>query len=257
MSRRIWAIALNTFRESVRNKILYTLLFFAMGMIAFAALLATLAIGDFTKIVRNTGLASIHLMGVAIAVFVGVGLVVQEIDRRTIFTVISKPVRRWEFVVAKFMGLAGLLALELAVLTAVYYAVLAITQNDPNLKLLLAIGGIYVECLVVVGVALFFSSFTSSVLAVLFAVGTWTIGHLAGVLHEIATQSESAVIAFAGPLVARLVPNLEFLNFKHAAVHNLSIHTGYAAEAILYGLGWAALFVGGACLIFARRGFDK
>ena len=257
MIRRIIAIARNTFRESVRNKILYTLLFFAVGMIAFAVLIASLALGDFTKIVRSMGLTSINLIGVAIAIFVGTRLVVQEIEQRTIFTVLSKPVRRWEFVVGKFAGLAVLLFFEIALLGAAYIAVVWLANANPNPSLVVALVGIYIECLVVVGISLFFSAFTSPVLAVGFVIGSWIIARLAASLRDLAAQSDSALVATLGKSIAGVIPNLQYLDFAHPAVHNLPLDPVFVVQSLLNGLGWALLFVAAACVVFERRAFDK
>ncbi len=112
MSSRIWHIAANTFREAVRDRVLYNLIAFALLMSGAAVLVGQISIGIERLVVINLGLTAISLFGLVIAIFIGIGLVSKEIDKRTLYTVLSRPVRRWEFIAGKFFGLSGTLVVN-------------------------------------------------------------------------------------------------------------------------------------------------
>ena len=146
---RIRAIALNTFREAVRDKILYSLLFFALVMIGGSVLVADLTIGEYGKIIRDLGLASISIFGLLIAIFVGIGLIYKEIERKTIYTIASKPVPRWEFLVGKYLGLVATLAVQVGIMSAAYLLVLQGIGVGGNATMLPALWLTFVELTVV------------------------------------------------------------------------------------------------------------
>jgi ABC-type transport system involved in multi-copper enzyme maturation permease subunit len=253
-ARLVRAIAVNTFREAVRDRVLYLLLFFALGLILVSRAVALITVGDEGKILKDFGLASIGIFGVLTAVLVGVGLVFREIDKRTIHVILARPIRRWHFIVGKFAGLALVLALNAALMTAGLYALLAV-YGEADASLLPAIGLLYLEQLVMTAVALLFSSFSTPILSTLMTLALYVAGHLSWSLLMLAGKMPAGV----GQQVCRAVyygfPNLERLNIKAEVVHQL---TPPAADLVLaagYGAGWAALLLVLACALFSRREF--
>lgn len=251
----IGVIALNTFRESLRDKILYNLLLFAGMLIGLSVLLADLSITEHHKIIADMGLAAINLTGVVIAMFVGISLVNKEIDRRTVYTIMARPISRAFFILGKYAGLALTLFINVAIMLVVFLVTLWLYHVPVGLSLFQAVGLIFVELLVVTAIALFFSTFSSSTLSAILTLGIYVIGHLTADLKSLAgkTQSEAARAIVNG--LYYLCPNLEALNIKGQAAVGIPVGSDYVVLASLYGFAYAAVLVTGACLVFQRRDF--
>ena len=253
--RSVGVIALNTFRENLRDKILYNLLFFAMLLIGASVLLADLTIMEHHRIVTDMGLAAINLVGVIIAIFVGIGLVSKEIERRTVYTIIARPISRAQFVLGKYAGLILTILVNVVIMTAVYVAVLWMYRVPVHGSLLQAIELIMVELLLVTALALFFSTFSSSTLSAILTIGLYIIGHLTTDMKGIAEKSRSEIVKGIMTALYYVCPNLEMLNVKGQAAMGVPIQLSYQAWATLYGLLYATALIIGACAIFQRRDF--
>ena len=189
----IAVIALNAFRESLRDKILYNLVLFAGLLIGLSVLLADLSITEHHKVIADMGLAAINLIGVIIAIFVGISLVNKEIERRTIYTIMARPISRAFFIMGKYFGLALTLFVNMAVMLAVFLLTLWLYHVPIERSLFQAVQLIFVEVLVVTAIALFFSTFTSSTLSAIFTLGLYVIGHLTADLRAMVVNSERRV----------------------------------------------------------------
>jgi ABC-type transport system involved in multi-copper enzyme maturation permease subunit len=252
---KIGVIALNTFRENLRDKILYNLLLFAVLLLGVSVLLADLSIMEHRKIVTDMGLAAINLAGVLIAVFVGIGLVSKEIERRTVYTIMVKPIRRTQFILGKYVGLVLTLLVNIVIMLVVYGAVL-LTYNAPlHGALLQAIELIFVELLLVTAIAMFFSTFTTTTLSAILTLGFYVIGHLSSDLKGLAQKGQSEMVKAVMTGVYYLCPNLEVLNIKGQAAIGMPASWSYQALASLYGLAYTALLLTAACIVFQRRDF--
>ena len=175
---KVLSIALNTFRENLRDKLLYNLLVFALLMIGSSLLLMRLTLGEFHRLLLNVGLGSINIFGVLIAIFVGIGLVNKEIEKKTIYTIVSKPVARYQFLIGKYLGLTLTLFVNTLIMAAGLLLVL-VAQNVPIESMLFkALGLIFMEFMVITAVALLCSTFTSATLSAIFTLATYVIGHL-------------------------------------------------------------------------------
>jgi Cu-processing system permease protein len=252
---RIQAIAANTVREAVRNKVLYVLLFFALILIGTGVLLSTLSYVERERILQDVGFASIRLFGAAIALFVGVGLIHKEVDRRTIFTILSKPVSRTEFLLGKFAGLVVTLWIQVAIMGAGFAAVSWLAGAPVTVGHLQAMALIGGEIALLVAVATLFSSFTTPMLASLFGAGFYLVGHLTRDLRDLGAQSGSPTAERATALLHRVLPDLEAFNGTLQAVHGLPIPASAVWQPLLYGLCYGATLLLIASLIFERRDF--
>ena len=251
----IGVIALNTFRESLRDKILYNLLLFAGMLIGLSVLLADLTIMEHHKIVADMGLAAINLTGVIIAIFVGISLVNKEIDRRTVYTIMARPISRTSFILGKYAGLALTLFVNVAIMLAVFLMTLWFYRVPVGLAIFQAVGLIFVELLVVTAIALFFSTFSSSTLSATLTLGIYVIGHLTTDLKSVAGKSGNETASAVMNGLYYLCPNLESLNIKGQAAVGIPVGPDYLVLASLYGLAYAAVLVTGACFVFQRRDF--
>jgi ABC-type transport system involved in multi-copper enzyme maturation permease subunit len=252
---RILAIAHNTVREAVRSRVLYTLLFFAVALIGTGVLLSTLSYVERDRILQDVGFAAIRVFGVAIAIFVGIGLVHREVDRRTIFTILSKPISRSEFLLGKYLGLLATLAMQLGVMAVCFAALSALAGAPLGAGHAAALLGIAAELVVTVAVALLFSAFTTPMLASLFTAGLWLIGHLTRDLRALGAQGEGAGVRQATELLYRVLPDLEAFDLSTHAVHQLPLAASDVVLPVLYALGYAALVLFAATWIFERRDF--
>jgi ABC-type transport system involved in multi-copper enzyme maturation permease subunit len=252
---RVAAIALNTFRENLRDRILYNLLFFALLLMGFSVLLGDLTIAEQSKIVTDLGLAAINLVGVAIAIFVGIGLVSKEIERRTIYTIMARPITRAQFILGKYLGLALTLLINLGIMLIVFLATLFMDHVPVHSGLFQAVQLIYVELLLVTALALFFSTFSSTAVSAMMTLGFYVIGHLTADLKGIAAQSSSDLIKTVMTGLYYVCPNLEALNVKGLAAQGTVVAVSYQALVSVYGLVYAAVLVTAACAVFSRRDF--
>jgi ABC-type transport system involved in multi-copper enzyme maturation permease subunit len=250
---RIWAIATNTVREAIRNKLLYTLLFFAFFVIGAAVLVASLSYVEGERIIQDVGLGAIRLFSLGIAVFVGIGLIHGEVERRTIYTILAKPVSRTEFLLGKFLGLVLTVWLQLVFMTIAFLIVChgaGANVDGGHAAALFLVG---MELTVIVAVATLFSSFSSPMLAALFTLGIYALGHLSRDLLALGQQADVAAVATASRWIYRVLPDLESFNLTIQAVHGLPIAAEEVILPMLYGIGYATILLSAASMIFGRR----
>jgi ABC-type transport system involved in multi-copper enzyme maturation permease subunit len=253
--RRIISISLNTFRETLREKLLYNLLIFALLMIGSSILLSRLTLGDANRLILDLGLASINLFGVIIAIFVGIGLVSKEIDKKTIYTIVSKPVPRYEFLLGKYLGLCSTLFVNTVIMVAGLLVVLRVMDVPIELVLFKSLLLIFMELLVITAVALLFSAFTSSTLSAIFSLAVYVIGHLSSDLKTLGEKLDTVSRAVLNTLYY-LMPNLERFNLKGHVIHRLDVGMTDMALIMCYGLAYTALLLMAAAVIFQRRDFQ-
>jgi len=252
----IRAIALNTFREAVRDRVLYLLLVFALIIIGVSRLLSLLTVGNELKIIKDTGLAAISIFGVLTAVFVGVNLVFKEIERRTVYTLLANPVRRWQFLAGKYAGLLAVLGLNVGLMSLLLLAVVAL-HGEPVVPLLPALALIFVELAVITAFALLYSSLTNPILAAVWTFATYVVGHLSWSLKLLRERVPEGISRALCDAVYWVLPNLERFNIKHQVVHGLSLADGYFSLALLYGIGYGLVVLALACVAFERKEFNR
>jgi len=252
---RIATIARNTFKEAKRDRVLYLLFFFAAVCIVFSRVLAVLTVGDRVKIIKDVGLASISLFGVLMAILMGTGLVYKEIDKKTIFTLLAKPLRRAEFILGKYLGLVLTLFVMTVLMSVIFLAVLALHTSRIDWSLLVAVLFIFIELLLVTAVAILFSTFSTPILSSIFSLAFYLIGHLSWGLETLIKKMRPG----AGRTLARILytalPDLENFNFKTEVVHNLPIPPRIYVFSTVYGLCYAAFVLGLAIWVFRKRDF--
>jgi len=252
---KILAIAWNTFRESIRDRILYNLLIFALLLIVSTVALQELTVATQQRVMVDLGLASISVFGTMMAIFLGIGLVYKEIDRRTIYTIVSKPVARRWFIVGKFIGQMITLAVNLVVMTAMLEAVIYSTLRVSDFAPLWAVGFLFLELMVLTSIAMLFSSFTTPTLSALFTLSFWVMGHLVADMRNFAKHSEKAVVIRTFDKLTRIIPDLDRFNLKALATYGQKMDPQTAIYTILLGLLYTAFFLTIAAIIFGRRDF--
>ncbi len=251
--QKIIAIALNTFRESIRDRIFYSLLAFAVLMLAFSLVLGNLTIGDEIKIIKDFGLASISLFGVLIAIFVGISLVYKEMEKRTIYVILANPIARYQFVLGKYMGLSLTLLVEVAVMSAGLLALCYLKQQEIPWELFKAIIPIWFELQLILAVALLFSTFVSPFLSGLLTLSVFVIGHLTQDFKELVVNLDNPALKKTADALYFTFPNLETLNYKARVVHGLEIPWQEFGLSLAYAASYTVLLLSITLFIFNRR----
>lgn len=256
--RRTLAIARNAFREAVRDRVLYNLVLFVLLLIAGAIFLGELSAGQEAKIIVDLGLSAMLLFGVFIAIFVGVGLVYKEIERRTLYAILSKPIGRGQFLLGKYLGLCLTLLVNVLIMgLGVSLALVYVRRGwDPLvIKIWPAIFLIYVELMIITGVALLFSSFSSPALSALLTFFVFVIGHFSADLKALSGTTGSASARWLFRSLYYLLPNLSNYSVITAAAHGVASDTRSVAVAAVYAIVYIMVLLAGATLIFSRRNF--
>jgi len=255
MSARIVHIATNTFREAVRDRVLYNLIAFVLLLSGAAVLVGQISIEIEKLVVINLGLTAVSLFGVVIAIFIGIGLVSKEIEKRTLYTILSRPVRRWEFIVGKFFGLSGTLVVNtffmaIGVFGALFYVAHKFTA--PDAWIFVALYFIVLEFLMICALALLFSSFSSPLLSAVFAFSLFVIGSFAEDLRGFAGMAHGFT-RWLATSAAYLVPNFSAFNVIASIAHGQPVPGRLILDNTFYALFYAAMALSGAVLIFEHR----
>ncbi len=252
MFTRVGAIALNTFREAVRNRILYLLLIFAVGMISFAQVLSMLTVGSEEKIVKDFGLATIDLFSVLTAVLLGITLVSREIEKRTVLTLLAKPIHRAEFILGKYLGLVLTLLVNTVFMTAWFFAILAVNgMFDPQLGMAIVL--LFLQFLLITAIAIFFSCLSSPILSCVLTLALYAIGHLLWSLELLEARLTSETARLLCRIIYYLLPNFGNFDIKGQVVHGLAIDPGTVGFAFLYLAVYGSAVLFGACALFQRK----
>jgi Cu-processing system permease protein len=262
MIDRIWAIALNTFREAVRIRVIYGILVLVVGANLMTVVLGQLASNtDEARIARDIGLAGISLFGSLTAIFLGVFLLYTEVQRRTIHAIVSKPISRWEFVVGKYAGMVLVLTVLVGVFALAMIVMLLLQGVGVSSGVVKAIVLSWFEVLTVAAIAIFFSSFSTPFLSGIFALAMWVIGRLVPDL-EAATRFAGPWIRVVTRIALEIVPDVHLfavsgrtLDGSAVSVHGDFVPWSYVALAAGHGLGWIIGLLALAALLFHRRDF--
>ena len=252
---RILAVAANTFRETVRERVLYNLVLFALLMTGSGLLLGQLSIRQDEKIIKDIGLAAMELFGTLIAVFIGTGLVSKEIERRSLFPLLAKPLSRSELFLGKFAGLGFTLFVNLAVMTAGLYLTLLATGRRVDAGLVSAIVPIYAGLLLVVAFAMLFSSLTSSTLAAVFTVGIAVAGRFTDLVRGLREVAQD-VPAWLGPLLYAALPNFGHFDLKSRVAYGDPVPATAVLWIVGYGLAWTGVVLCLGLAAFRSRDFQ-
>jgi len=252
---RIWAIATNTHREAIRDRVLYSLLFFGCVILVASLITEEITIGDQEKIMRGTALGAISLFSSVIAMFLGVSLVYKELERKTIYTIASKPIPRWMFVLGKYTGLLLTLGVNLAVMSALYVVILGLRLGMPHPSLLAFLGLLFIELMLLTAWATLFSTYSGPTTATAFTLAVFVIGHLADDIWSFGHLAESVWVQHLSEVLYWVLPNFEVFNVQAQATHEVAIEASRIATAAGYGLAYTAVVLIAAILVFQKRDF--
>ncbi len=251
---RIKAVIVNTCREAIRNKLLYTVVFFLIILLGISSILGSFTMGEVSRFVINFGLAGIELLGVTMAIVTGTGIIYNEIQRKTIFTIIPKPIKRWEFILGKFLGLS--IALLFQTILMLIVVILFLFIVGARVYPIILLGGLFIYLIIIltISITIFFSTFSSPILSGLFAATIYFIGNSLGELEVLISRislssGERLLIDF----FYIILPNFSNLNIKNQVVHNTALPGGYALFSILYAVAYMLFMLLLATLIFEKK----
>jgi Cu-processing system permease protein len=266
--RVIVAIAHYTFREAVRNKILYSILFFAIVLIGLAVTLGNASVNQDRRFLSDIGLFSLNLFSDLIAMFLGITMVFQEIEKKTVYNLLSKPIDRSAYYFGKFAGIAFTLLVQIVFMAAVLTAVMAFRGHEITATLLYSYWLLWVESLIIAAFALLFGAFSTPYVSGFITLGFWLSGRLlqevigflnrSNPLNSDATGLERLVLGFSEGfmrLVVQVAPDLSLFTLSTQMTYGFPVDPGYVVSATLYGLSYAAVALLTGLLIFRRRDF--
>lgn len=253
---RIFSIAFNTFREAVRDRVLYNLVLFVLLLTASAIFLGELTAGQEARTIVNLGLSAMLLFGAFISIFVGVSLVSKEIEKRTVYAIFSKPIGRGEFIIGKYLGLCLTLLVNVIIMgVGVSLALLYVGGSNLAFSIWGAVLLIYFELTILMAVAVMFSSFSSPSLSALLSFFVFIIGHFSASLNELAKSMGSAFAKYFFGVIYYILPNLSHFSFITNSAHGDFPPANMIGGAILYALVYVSILLVITVLIFSRRNF--
>jgi ABC-type transport system involved in multi-copper enzyme maturation permease subunit len=259
---KVITIALNTFREAVRNKVLYSLLFFALLLIVASLAFGSLSVHEEVRLTFDLGLGGMSLFSIIIATFVGVNLLYKELERKTVYSLLPKPVHRYQFVLGKYLGMVLTMVVLVAVMTLVLMGVVALQGGELKPALFKMVALIFLEVTVIIAVAVLFSSFSTPFLSGLFTLGIFLLGRSVDDIQAAADRLEYAGVAWLLDALGRVVPNLRLFyttgterGGAYASIHAVFPDWSYVAMAGGYAAIYITLTLLLAMLLFSRRDF--
>lgn len=258
MIERVRTIAVHTFKEAIRERVLYNLIVFALLLIGSAVLFASISLGVERLMLVNLGLSSIEIFGLLMATFIGVGLVSKETGRRTIQNILSKPVRRFEFIIGKYLGLMLTLVVNTAIMAAGFYLALYYVERHlgrADLLLLEAIHFILPQFALVVGLALLFSCISTPILSAFFTFCLYVVGNFLGDIRWLGHKSGSAIFGSITTLLYYLLPNFSNFQVISQSAHGSAVPSYLLTSGSLYALLYVIILICASILIFEEQEF--
>lgn len=262
MMTRIWALALNTFRDAIRHRVLYGILAVVFAVNLFAIVLGEMSLHQEARVARDLGLGGVSLFGSVTAIFLGVSLLYSEIKKRTIHTIVTKPIERYEFVLGKYLGMVVTLACLLALFSIVMLSLLKLQGVGVTMVLVKALILAFFEVLVVAAIAVFFSSFSSPFLSGIFTFGIFYVGRVTPDLRAVLESADSALVQLMCKAALFVVPDLHLFSVSGGSVdgHHVSVHGDFVSWAYMgmasgYALLYIGILMGLSILVFSRRDF--
>lgn len=253
MRDRIGVVARATFFEAVRDRVLFVVLIFAIGVVLFSRVLGWLSVDDELKMVEDFSLSGLSVLGLLLAMLVGAFALAKEIERRTLYSLLSRDLKRSELVVGKYLGLVAAFWSALLAAALVLGLWLVLWGGRPGTAFLAAVAGLLCEALLVTAVALFLGALTAPPLAAMGTCAFVVAAHSTEALRELISDGKSPTFAAVWSILYRVMPNLEDVNFINMTTTNLPIHWDHLGLGAAAMVLWSAIFVSGAILLFQRR----
>jgi ABC-type transport system involved in multi-copper enzyme maturation permease subunit len=255
MYQAVIALAKNTYREGVRDRLFLAVGVFGIVVLGGSFIIGPLSLGEQVRITQDIGLAAISILSFLIAILIGTGIVYREIERRTVYTVVSKPIHRWQFIVGKFLGLNATVSILVVMMTVVLLIANWIASGGFHPQILTAVLLTWMELTLLTALSILMSTLCSPILGAVFTLMLYFIGHTSADLKGLAERFGSTSIKVTADLIYYALPNLEYLNVRSKVIHGVSVEPGYVAFASAYALLYTLAFLIIAVLVFERKEF--
>jgi Cu-processing system permease protein len=252
--RPLLALMMSGFREAIRNRVTVVIAVFSLVLIASTTVVMNLTVFSLDRVVTDFGLGVMSLLLVSLAIFMSVGMLNRELERRTVFLIVSRPLSRAQFIIARYLGIVLTLTMLLAVMSGVYALQLVVFDVPTSTGIPAALGGLWCQLLLLAAMGVFFSSLSGQLTAAISVVGLYLVGQWTADLHVIAQRLPEALAALARGLYY-VLPNFARMDFKPQAAAMASVPFSEFAAALGSSVGWSALFMLGATAVFQRRDF--
>jgi ABC-type transport system involved in multi-copper enzyme maturation permease subunit len=249
------ALAHNTFREGIRDRIFLAVVVFGVLVLVSSFVIGPLSLGEQARITQDIGLASMSVLCFLIAILIGTGIVYKEIERKTIYTILSKPVAGWQLILGKFLGLTVIVGLLTLGMAAILLLVNWIVTQQFEPAMLIAVLLIWMELILLTALSILMSTVCSPIMGAVFTLILYVIGHTSGDLKELAVRFGSPSVGIFSKMVYYALPNLEYLNVRGKVIHGVTVESSYIAFACAYALLYALVFLTLAILVLDRKEF--
>ena len=253
--KQVAAIAVNTFKETIRDRVLAVIVVFALVMIVGGLWLGSISLGEQGRMMKDFGLVAVTFFGLIVAVFVAAGLVHKEVEKRTVFVLFSKPVSRGAFIAGKFIGLCGTMAVVLAGMAVFLFALVWIVAGDASGMILVAVLMIYVQLLAVMAVTIFFSTMGSAILAAVLGICVYVAGQLSHNVLSLTRLGQNALTEVLSWVVYIVIPNFSAVDVKAGVVGEDTLAWGEIAHWTGYLLAYVVVVLAFAGIVFRRKEF--
>ena len=251
----ILTIAAQTFTEARRNRVFYSLFLFALVVVLSSVLSTEVTIATVDRMLKDTGLAAINVFVLALTIFTGVGIINREIDRKSIYSILAKPVSRLDFIVGKYLGLLAVGLVTSGVMFIGLLVTLIGYKAPIHAGIFLGYLGVLLEAMVLGAIAVLCSSFTTAFISAFICGAVFISGHISTEFYRAVQHSDSPVRRVIGRGIYYLVPNLERFNFKYQATYDLTVPGPALLMVVAFALAYVAAALLGAVIIFNRRDF--
>jgi ABC-type transport system involved in multi-copper enzyme maturation permease subunit len=252
----IYAIASTTLGEAVRRKVLLVILLLGVGLLIITPGLNQLSPRQETTVLLSFGLGVIQMIGALVAVVLTISLIPQEIERRTIYTILSKPVQRHQFLLGKFLGSLATILMMMALMTVTFLLVYYLSKHSLPINLLAGPPLFFLQMMILAAVAMFFSTFVSPLVNFFLSFGIYMVGNLANPLFESLSTTENQLTRFGATLIHYVLPNFANYNVQNPIINPGSMIANtqvYNLQVILYAVFYTGILLTLAVVIFDRR----
>ncbi len=250
--KNIIVIAKNTFKETIRDRILFGIIAFALVYLFFTIFLGSISLGENEKIINNLGLAGIYLFGMIITIFLGTAILYKEIEKKTLYFILPKPVSHFELVLGKFAGLMASIALTIILMGLIFGLIVYFKTSRLNPNVITALVLQIFEMGLFVALTILFSTFSRPLASTIYAVLVLYIGHSLNLIVEVAEKT-SLVLGKIALLIYYLFPNLEKFNIRNLAAYDTDISSLGIFWSIAYAIAYSSLLLYLAVILLKRK----
>jgi len=253
--RYVLTIANQTLTEARRNRVFYSLFLFAMVVVLNAVIFTEVTATTMDRVLKDTGLAAINVFALALTIFTGVGIINREIDRKSIHTVLAKPISRFGYILGKYLGLLAIILVTSGAMFVALLLVMKSYKTDIRPGIFLGYLGVLLEVMVLGAIAVLCSSFTTAFVSAFICAAIYISGHISTEFYRAVHHSDSRFRRVVGEAVYYLMPNLERFNFKYQATYDLTVPGPTLVIVVAFALAYVGAALLGAVIVFSRRDF--